>query len=121
MAASLAASFRAHPVIWILAAVLLVALGVFGAVQLNKRIREDAYVTAVRTDPRARLSPDLTDDTLREGLAYQCKKIAEGMTVDRLVATGVRDWSSVGGGAPVSREQFIANGIVFFEAAKPNC
>jgi len=115
------ASFKARPLVWIVAAVVVVALGVFAGVQLNKRIREDAYVAAIRTDPRATLSTDLTDDQLRSGLEYQCKQIAAGVTPSRLIATSLQNWGGVEAMSKVTREQFIANGLVFYEAAKPNC
>lgn len=108
---------------WIIIGVAIAALLVAAAVvtpALLHDARAHAYVTTLRSDPRASVD-GLPDEQLIASFEGYCERITKGLTIDGLMAGSQRNWEATKHVANVTEAEYYDNLRAFFDAAKAHC
>ena len=111
-----------RPVAWIVVgAVILVVVAIIGFSALFEQMRKQQFADLVNSDPRGTFEVDLGGETLDAVYIVNCGKVRDGWTTAAQVAAAHNNWEVVGGDAEITEQEYVANLLVFFEAAEKVC
>lgn len=110
---------------WIPIVAVVAGLGAVGAivaavVGMGGVNKEQAFLDAIRSDPKAHFQ-QIGDDQLLTSREVTCERIADGQTLAESVANARSNWKATGSLGTLTEEEYLDNVGALYRAAAASC